>query len=171
MTTPMLSSVKVFDLGVCVGPFAVSRVRSKRGLLQIISTETRVASRLAARSPRQVAGALNEMGHRTQRGTPWSALTVSASLNRESLNCAPAKWWSGFSASRRRRLAQTDPRSRPILRLILAQRDEGNLYLTIAENLNAEGYRAPCGFPWNVASISNIMSRRGVNHRTAAENA
>ena len=122
-------------------------------------------------STRQVAGALNEMGHRTQRGTPWSALTVSASLNRESLNCAPAKWWSGFSASRRRRLAQTDPRSRPILRLILAQRDEGNLYLTIAENLNAEGYRAPCGFPWNVASISNIMSRRGVNHRTAAENA
>lgn len=112
-------------------------------------------------STRQVAGALNEMGHRTQRGTPWSAGTVSTSLNRESLSCAPAKWWSGFSASRRRQLAQTDPRSRPILRLILAQR----------ENLNAEGYRTPCGFPWNVASISNVMSRRGVNHRTAAENA
>lgn len=112
-------------------------------------------------STRQVAGALNEMGHRTQRGTPWSAGTVSTSLNRELLSCAPAKWWSGFSASRRRQLAQTDPRSRPILRLILAQR----------ENLNAEGYRTPCGFPWNVASISNVMSRRGVNHRTAAENA
>ena len=124
----MLSSVKVLDLGVCVGPFAMSRVRSKGAAPDNInrnSSRVKIGCTIAApplgqklraenMSTRQVAGALNEMGHRTQRGTPWNALTVSTSLNRELLSCAPAKWWSGFSASRRRQLAQTDPRSRGI---------------------------------------------------------
>jgi len=112
-------------------------------------------------SVRQVAGALNEMGHRTQRGTPWSAGTVYALLNRESLSCAPAKWWIGSSVSRRGQLAQTDARSGPVIRFILAERDEGNLYKVIADKLNAAGSRTPRGLLWNIASINNIMTRRG----------
>lgn len=48
----------------------------------------------------------------------------------------------------------------------LAERNAGSLYSTIAEKLNADGYRTPRGLFWNAASINNIMSRRGINHRS-----
>ena len=120
-------------------------------------------------SVREVAGALNEMGHRTQRGTSWSVGTVYAFLNRESLSCAPPKWWSGSNPLRRGLLAQTNARSKPVVRFILSERDAGSLYSTIAEKLNADGLRTPRGLLWNAASINNIMSRRGVNHRSHAK--
>jgi DNA invertase Pin-like site-specific DNA recombinase len=114
-----------------------------------------------------VARTLNSMGHRTQRGSPWSGGNVYVLLRREGMTTQPPAWWVGTSERRRTQAATTAARYAPLLVEIAERRTAGETLSAIAEGFNARGLRTFRGRPWNQSGLINLLQRQGGVDRDA----
>ena len=113
----------------------------------------------------QIADALNEMGHRTQRKTLWTKGTVYTLLKRNALPTSPPSWWCGTTTYRLSLTKRTKDRYSEIVPLVRALRQAGCTLATIANQLNRAGHRTHRGLQWNAASLNNFQQRRGTLQR------
>ena len=116
-------------------------------------------------SLQRAADALNAMGHRTQRGTPWQGGTIYTLLRRESMSVQAPPAWIGSSQRRQAQVAETSARYVELLREVAHLRGSGNTLLQIAAELNARGLVTFRGQPWTAASLNNLRQRQGAVDR------
>ncbi len=97
---------------------------------------------------RQVADKLNALGHRTQRGSPWSRSTLYALMKREGLSTEAPAWWIGGSVRRKGRYATNEAANGRMASRVVARRAMGATLKEIADELNRKGERTVRGRQW-----------------------